>query len=312
MSQQNMKHPLGQPFEQTLKSLTSLGVSDVVFNSSRDDLYDVLNLSDPVGIYDSGLGGLQVLWNLYQAMPYRRFVYFADLYHMPYGDRCASTIIELSQNNARFLEQQGCSLIIAACHTSTTWLKSKNLTPSKYFLSMADSLYSVVEHAVWENKISEITLLTTQGTLNSGIYQEYFARRMPTLHLRSISCPGWVPTIESQDEEQKRSAVVQMLHHINTTPAIVYGCTHFSAMDTLLQEYLPSSCLRLDPGIALAETLKAHSTTDFCHSLERSFKDQVRVVTNVTRAPQLESFLKKFPKMYISIEYISWEKVGML
>ena len=192
----------------------------------------------------------------------------------------------------------------------TTWLQSSTLIPSKYFLSMADSLYTVVQNAVVEKNISEITLLATQGTLNSGIYQEYFTRMMPTLDVRSVPCPGWVPTIESQDEDQKRRAVVGMLHHINATPAIVYGCTHFSEMDTLLQEYLPSSCLRLDPGVTLAGILKAHSKTSSCHPLEYSSKNQIRVLTNVTWAPQLGSFLKKFPKMCASIEYVAPEKVG--
>ncbi|PPE03809.1 glutamate racemase [Holospora curviuscula] len=298
-----------QDTKRTIPSLTPAFFSNKIFTSIQEELKEILQLPTPIGIYDSGLGGLQVLWNLYQVMPHKNFLYFADLHHMPYGNRSADEIVELSKKNSHFLEEQGCTLVIAACHTSTTWLKAAHFTPSKCFLSMADSVYAVVQNAVFQDNIKEITILATQGTLNSGVYQEYFTRTMPQLTLRTVPCPHWVPAIESQDEVQKRKAVIEILHHINTTPAIVYGCTHFSEMDSLLQEYLPFSCLRLDPGIALANIFKEHAQVFSSSALEYSCRDRVRVFTNVTWAPQLALFLKKFSNMQGSVEYIPPEKI---
>ncbi|ETZ04927.1 MULTISPECIES: glutamate racemase [Holospora] len=283
--------------------------SCLILGELQDKLQDVLDY--PIGIYDSGLGGIKVLLDLYRAMPDRRFVYFADLHHMPYGERSSDSVVQLSQNNVKFLEKQGCILIVAACHTSTTCLKANNIVPSNYFISMAESLYAVIQEAVSEQCISEVTVLTTQRTLDSGVYQAHLLQKMPRLTLHVVACPSWVLAIESQDEDEKYKAVKEILPYIYNTSAIVYGCTHFSEMDAVLKACLPSKCLRLDPSSALCGALKRKGGRKPKNLID---SNQIRVITNGALAPQLEHFIKHFSGKCSGVEYISptklWKSVN--
>ncbi|ETZ07126.1 glutamate racemase [Holospora obtusa F1] len=275
--------------------------SSFILKSFENRLQDVFKY--PIGIYDSGLGGLNVLLALYNVMPTRCFVYFADLRHMPYGNRSSDSIAKLSKDNVKFLEKQGCSIIVSACHTSTTCLSAMNIVPSKHFVSMEASMYAIIQEAVIQNKISEVTILATQRTIDSYVYQNYLYHTLPDLKVRMIACPSWVIAIESQEENKKRSAVFDILPDIKNSHAIVYGCTHFSEMDKILEEELPFECLRLDPNLALAKALKEQEKTLPLNDVE--FNHQICVFTNVSFAPQLENFLKQFPKDCAKIEYVS-------
>lgn len=255
----------------------------------------------PIGLFDSGLGGLRVLQHLYQAVPWKDFIYFADLRHMPYGNRSSESVLELSQKNVNILQSYGCNLVIAACHTSTTCLKAEKVVPSPHFLSMAESVYTSVHQCVQERCIDEIVILGTERTVQSCVYQDALRTMFPGVRCSAVACPSWVPAIEAEDEEAKQAAVLEMLPHFYNAKAIVYGCTHFSDMERLLQTYLSKTCVLLDPAIVLAETLKASME---CSKELRS--GSIHIITNVQKAPQLERSAQMFcfGRGVTTIEYV--------
>jgi glutamate racemase len=255
-----------------------------------------LNLERPIGVFDSGLGGLRVLKHLFQAMPYKDFMYFADLRHMPYGARASENIVALSQHNIQWLSQKGCKLVLAACHTSTTCLEVSQSVSYPYFLSMANSLYETIHHATTQHGLNSVAILGTEATIRSQVYQRALSRRLPKLQCRGVACPTWVSAIESGSETAKRYVVHSILSQLEGVDALVYGCTHFSEMECLLQEYAPN-VLRLDPACTLASTLRGHVSflpTQRCGT--------VRVFTNVARALLLKQYAEDM--FGVAVEYI--------
>lgn len=259
-------------------------------------MVSALNPDLPIGVFDSGLGGVRVLQRLFQAMPYKDFMYFADLRHMPYGGRPSEDIVALSQRNIQWLSQKGCELVLAACHTSTTCLEISQFVSYPYFLNMANSLYDTVHHAVATHSLNSVVILATEGTVGSKVYQTALSQRFPHLDCRAVACSDWVLAIESGNEVEKREAVSGMLSHINSVDALVYGCTHFSEMERLLEEYAPH-VLRLDPAYTLAATLHRH-----VFSLTKERSGTVRIFTNVEYAPLLERHAEDL--FGVGVEYI--------
>lgn len=270
--------------------------STVTFRNNIKRIAFALNADVPIGVFDSGLGGLRVLHHLFQAMPYKDFMYFADLRHMPYGARASEEIVALSQHNIQWLCQKGCEVVLAACHTSTTCVEASPLGLSyPYFLNMAHSLYDTVHRATTQHFLKSVVILGTERTVGSRVYQSALSHILPDVSCHAIACPAWVPAIESGNEVEKRRAVFDMLPHIDHADALVYGCTHFSEMETLLQEYAPH-VLRLDPACTLASTLHEHMA-----SPQKPRGGTVRVFTNVAYAPLLEQHAKTL--FGVSIEY---------
>ena len=250
-------------------------------------LASVLHADAPIGVFDSGLGGLRVLYQLVQAMPYKDFIYLADLRNMPYGGRSSHEIVELSHRNIQWLGEQGCKLVLAACHTSTTCLEaSKCVISAPYFLNMARSLYDVVHDAVVQHALNSVVVLATERTVASGVYQTKLSQRLPNTLCSAVACPTWVPAIESGSDVEKRRAVLDIIPGIAYADAIVYGCTHFSEMDSLLSEYLPHT-VRLDPALTLARLL-----AECVQPNQRIGCGTVRVFTNVEQASLLAHYTK--------------------
>ncbi len=255
-----------------------------------------LDADFPIGVFDSGLGGLRVLHHLFQAMPYKNFIYFADLHHMPYGARSTNDIVRLSQKNIQWLSQKGCQLVLAACHTSTTCLENSKTVLPPYFLNMAPSLYDTVHSATLQHSLKSVAILATEVTVRSQVYQAGVSGLLPDLELRALACPSWVPAIESGSQAAKRDAVYAMLPHLDGVDALIYGCTHFSEMESLLQEYIPT-VLRLDPACTLASALREHM-----HPSSNQTAGTVRIFTNVTSAPLLEHHAERM--FGVDVEYI--------
>jgi glutamate racemase len=183
----------------------------------------------PIGIYDSGVGGLTV-WNALQTLlPHERVIYYGDTAHVPYGDRPAGDIIKFSQKIIGFLSAQGVKLVIAACNTSSALALPQLVAETD--LPLLGMIEPAVRAALTLTKNGRIGLMATVGTVRSRAHASFLRALEPQAVLASQACPRLVPLIEAgcRSGQTLVAAVEEYLEPLLKAgvDCIILGCTHY-------------------------------------------------------------------------------------
>ena len=148
----------------------------------------------PIGIFDSGLGGLTVLKALQKEFPNESFIYIGDTAHLPYGNKSKNAIINYSEQISKYLVDQGVKLIIVACNTaSSVALKSLKL---KFDIPIIDVITPIKNTIIQREKISRIGVIGTSNTIESNSYYKTIKDIDQNLQIFQQACPLFVPIIE--------------------------------------------------------------------------------------------------------------------
>ena len=217
----------------------------------------------PIGVFDSGLGGLTVWRALRRQLPQERLVYFADTARLPYGDRSPEEILTFVRQILRWMQAQPVKVVVMACNTSSALALEQ--VQQEFALPILGLILPGAQAALAQG--SRIGVIATAATVKSRAYskaiREYSAldpKRFPQpVHCWEQACPAFVPLIEagqlnSLELQQAAKRYLQPLlrQGIDT---LVYGCTHYPLLDPLLKSLLPPSVKRVDPGVALVRSL---------------------------------------------------------
>jgi len=217
----------------------------------------------PIGVFDSGLGGLTVWRALRRRLPQERLVYFADTARLPYGDRSAEEILTFVRQILRWMQAQPVKVVVMACNTSSALALEQ--VQQEFALPILGLILPGAQAALAQG--SRIGVIATAATVKSRAYskaiQEYSAldpRRFPQpVQCWEQACPEFVPLIEAGqlDGPELRQAAERYLQPLlqQGIDTLVYGCTHYPLLDPLLKSLLPSSVRRVDPGMALVGSL---------------------------------------------------------
>lgn len=217
----------------------------------------------PIGVFDSGLGGLTVWRALRRRLPQERLVYFADTARLPYGDRSAEEILTFVRQILRWMQAQPVKVVVMACNTSSALALEQ--VQQEFALPILGLILPGAQAALAQG--SRIGVIATAATVKSRAYsktiQEYSAldpRRFPQpVQCWEQACPEFVPLIEAGqlDGPELRQAAERYLQPLlqQGIDTLVYGCTHYPLLDPLLKSLLPSSVRRVDPGVALVGSL---------------------------------------------------------
>jgi len=207
----------------------------------------------PIGIFDSGVGGISIWKELNQRMPNEDTVYLADSANAPYGQKSKEQILQVSCKNTELLLQMGCKIIVVACNTATTnaieHLRSHYPVP---FIGIEPAIKPAALHS----KSKTIGVLATKGTLSSHLFSTTSKHHANGIRIIEQEGTGLVELIESgnsSSEETKEllfTYVKPMLDaHIDH---LVLGCTHYPYLIPLLKELLPKEVRIIDCGAAVA------------------------------------------------------------
>jgi len=128
-----------------------------------------ITASSPIGIFDSGLGGLSILSEICNLLPDEHIIYYADSANAPYGEKTPDEIIQLCKTNTEFLLSQGCKLIVVACNTATT--NAINVLRESYASIPFIGIEPAIKPAILESKTGKIGVLATKGTLSSQLFE---------------------------------------------------------------------------------------------------------------------------------------------
>lgn len=216
------------------------------------------NPSTPIGIFDSGLGGLSVLRLLPALLPAERFVYVADSGRAPYGHQSKDQIITYSKEIARYLiEECQCKAIVIACNTATAAAAKvlRATYPDIPFIGMEPA----VKPAAKATKSGKVGVMATAGTIGSEKYAELLGQFGRDIEVIEDPCEGLVALIESGDFSSVRlsaklASIVQpmLLQEVDT---LVLGCTHFPLIAEAIAETAGNAVTLIDPAPAVARQL---------------------------------------------------------
>ena len=214
--------------------------------------------SKPIGIFDSGVGGLSIWSEIHQLLPMESTVYLSDSKHAPYGPKGKEAIINLSIKNTEWLMNQGCKLIVVACNTATT---NAIDTLRKNYPIPFIGIEPAIKPAALQSKSKAIGILATKGTLSSQLFHETSQLYSSDLLVIEQVGNGIVELIENgalYSDEMKHLLQSYLQPMLDAEiDCLVLGCTHYHFLTPILKQLLPKHVKIIDSGKAVAKQTKA-------------------------------------------------------
>lgn len=245
--------------DQSLKAIDLVDVNKHAGNTVVSDE----NRSAPIGVFDSGVGGLSVYLHLAQQLPTERYVYYADTLNVPYGNRDSEDIEALTLKAVEWLHKQGCKLIVIACNSASAYAldTARRCYPHIPIVGLVPAL----KPAVLASKSGHVAVLATKATLNGTLLNDVivnFAKPNNTVVTKYFD-PQLVPWVEAgmseQDETAERLRQQIRVFADEGVDQLVLGCTHYPffktfLLDEIAQQQLPIQVI--DSGQAIAERVR--------------------------------------------------------
>lgn len=239
----------------------------------------------PIGVFDSGYGGLTVLKEFLKELPQYDYIYLGDNARAPYGNRSFETVYEYTLQSVKWLFSQGCELVILACNTaSAKALRTiqqndlQHLAPNKRVLGVIRPSVEAI-HEFTETR--HVGVLGTSGTVISNSYPLEINKLHEDIVVYQHACPMWVPLIEN-DEYQTPGAdffvqkdLMALLSKSEKLDTIILGCTHYPLIEQQIRKFLPEKIHIISQGQIVAQKLADY--------LQRHPEMEIRCTKNATR-----------------------------
>jgi glutamate racemase len=223
------------------------------------------NKISPIGIFDSGLGGLTVFHDIRERLPQYDYLYLGDTARTPYGTRSFETIYRYTQQGVATLLDAGCPLVILACNTASAKalrnIQQKDLIsnyPDRRVLGVIRPSVEVVGESSQSKKIG---LFGTSGTVRSDSYKMELDKLFPDVTLYQEACPMWVPLVENNEvntpaaEYFVQKHVEALLSQDSDIDTIILACTHYPLLIDQIRKFVPEHIKILDQGPLVANKL---------------------------------------------------------
>lgn len=220
----------------------------------------------PIGVFDSGYGGLTILNKIREALPEYDYIYLGDNARTPYGTRSFDIVYEFTRQAVGKLFEMGCHLVILACNTaSAKALRSiqmndlPGMDPERRVLGV---IRPTVECIGEMTRSRHIGLLATAGTVKSESYPMEVHKLFPDIEVNGVACPMWVPLVENNEAQSDgtdyfvRKYIDQLLKKDVQIDAVILGCTHYPLLLPKIQKYIPEHIRVIAQGEYVAESLK--------------------------------------------------------
>jgi glutamate racemase len=217
-------------------------------------------MKSPIGIFDSGIGGLTVANAIRTVLPYESLVYFGDTAHMPYGDKSEEAIKYYSLKIGKFLQEQGCKAIVIACNTAS----SLGYQDLKEFLGndlpILNVIDPVVEFCGHQLNYHKIGVIATKATIKSDVYARKLNEVLPGIEVKSLATPLLAPMIEEGFFNNNISKTVINTYlsssKLKKIDSLILACTHYSLIRNEINEFYKGKVDILNTAVIVAEDVK--------------------------------------------------------
>ena len=229
--------------------------------------------NSPIGIFDSGLGGLTVFKEIRKLLPFEDLIYFGDTARVPYGNKSKETIIKYSSEILGFLTDKGIKIVIVACNTSSSLALDylRKISPVPIFGVIEPGAQKAVDVSLNISGRKIIAVIGTSATVKSGAYSKTIKEKAETVGISSIdfnenlkiiekSCPLFVPLVEEDflNEEITKNIIKYYLASVvKEEPAcLVLGCTHYPILKDFIEKEIGENTEIIDSGVETARSVK--------------------------------------------------------
>ena len=219
----------------------------------------------PIGVFDSGYGGLTVLKEIVKKLPQYDCIYLGDNARSPYGNRSYETVYRYTTQCVNWFFDQGCHLVILACNTSSAkalrTIQQNDLSVSYPGKKVLGVLRPTTEIIGKYSETKSVGILATAGTVQSGSYPIEIKKFFPDVKVYQEACPMWVPLIENNEhlEHGADYFIKKNIHSIfekgENIDVILLACTHYPLMQEKIKEYMPVDVKLISQGEIVADSL---------------------------------------------------------
>ena len=220
----------------------------------------------PIGVFDSGYGGLTILDKIREVLPEYDYIYLGDNARSPYGTRSFEVVYEFTRQAVSKLFDMGCHLVILACNTaSAKALRSiqmndlPNIDPARRVLGVIRPTVECIGN-ITQNQ--HIGILATAGTVKSESYPLEIHKLFPDIRVSGVACPMWVSLVENNESQNEgtdyfiRKYIDQLLTKDPQIDTVILGCTHFPILLPKIRQYIPEHISVISQGEYVAQSLK--------------------------------------------------------
>jgi glutamate racemase len=223
--------------------------SSSFFDGNLYDFSDKEPQRAPIGVFDSGVGGLTVLRQLYRQLPNESIIYLGDTARLPYGIRSQAEILQFAREILTWMQQQRVKMVVMACNTSSAL--ALEIVRQEFDIPILGVILPGAKAAVQQGK--RIGVIATPATAKSNAYKNAILEIDPNVQVWQVSCPEFVPIVEENrihepyTTEVARSYLEPLLQQEIDT--LVYGCTHYPLLASVLRSLLPAQVKLIDPAV---------------------------------------------------------------
>lgn len=250
----------------------------------------------PIGIFDSGYGGLTILHGIRQLLPQYDFLYLGDNARAPYGNRSFDVVYEFTRQAVERLFQMGCQLVILGCNTASAkalrTIQQHDLPqwdPERRVLGIIRPTAEVIGRLTHTRHVG---IFATEGTIKSESYNLEIAKLWPDIHVNGVACPFWVPLVEYNEADSPgadyfvKKRIDQLLRLDAEIDTIILGCTHYPLLLPKIHKYIPRGIRIISQGEYVAD------------SLQRYFEQHPAVEQRCTRGGSVHYLTTESPEKF--------------
>jgi glutamate racemase len=263
--------------------------------------------SEPIGIFDSGIGGLTVANAIIRALPNEDIIYFGDTAHLPYGEKSADAIRYYALRIAKFLLERHCKMVVIACNSASSAAYRVLLEFFKgqaLFVNVVDPLVE----SVAARRFHKVGVIATKATIQSGIYEQQLLHLQPGLEVQPLATPLLAPMIEEGFVHNEVSQVVleSYLGHeqLRGIEALLLACTHYPLIKPEIEAFFKNQVEVFDSTDVVAEEVKRKLSE---HQLLNDRRRHAHRFFVSDYTPTFEQTTRIFYREEISLEhYAMW------
>ena len=222
----------------------------------------------PIGVFDSGYGGLTILNSIRQQLPQYDYLYLGDNARAPYGPRSFDVVYEFTRQAVLRLFEMGCHLVILGCNTASAkalrTIQQNDLPKWDAERRVLGVIRPTAEVIGELTKSRHVGILATEGTIKSESYNLEIQKLHPDIKVSGVACPFWVPLVEYNEADSPgadyfvKKRIDQIMAKDPEIDAIILGCTHYPLLMPKIMKYLPEGVKIISQGEYVANSLKAY------------------------------------------------------
>lgn len=237
----------------------------IVYSQKAHHYFCIMQQKGPIGVFDSGYGGLTVLKEIVSRLPEYDYLYLGDNARSPYGTRSYETVYQYTLQCVKWFFDQGCSLVILACNTASAkalrTIQQNDLpkiAPGKRVLGVIRPTAEVIGSY---SETKEVGVLATNGTVLSESYPMEIGKFFPDVKVHQEACPMWVPLVENNEhlghgaDYFVKENLEELFEKGENIDVVLLGCTHYPLLKDKIEEYLPVGVKLISQGEIVANSL---------------------------------------------------------